>query len=76
MDERGWDALIDSVYTLDEAHRKEAFCELAALMEEELPNIWLWSTAWGSAVSQRLQGTSASVTDANSWNLADWYVEE
>jgi peptide/nickel transport system substrate-binding protein len=70
------DALIDSTYTLDEEARKEAFCELAVLMEEELPHIWLWTSPWGSAVADRLQGTASSVADVNSWNVADWYVED
>lgn len=70
------DALIDSTYWLDEEYRKEQFCNLAALMDEELPHIWLWSMAWPAAVSERLQGTQSSVTDQHSWNVADWHVVE
>lgn len=70
------DALIDGAYWLDEDFRKDSFCQLAALMDEELPNIWLWSMAWPAAVSERLQGTQSSVTDQHSWNVADWHVVE
>jgi peptide/nickel transport system substrate-binding protein len=70
------DALIDSTYWLDEDFRKETFCQLATLMEDELPNIWLWTMAWPAAVSERLQGTQSSVTDQHSWNVADWHVVE
>jgi peptide/nickel transport system substrate-binding protein len=70
------DALIDSTYWLDEEYRKEQFCNLATVMDEELPNIWLWTIAYPAAVSERLQGTQSSVTDAHTWNVADWHVVE
>jgi peptide/nickel transport system substrate-binding protein len=70
------DALIDGTYWLDEEYRKDTFCQLAELMDEELPNIWLWTIAYPAGVSERLQGTQSSVTDAHTWNVADWYVVE
>jgi peptide/nickel transport system substrate-binding protein len=70
------DALIDATYWLDEEYRKDTFCQLAELMDEELPNIWLWTIAYPAGVSERLQGTQSSVTDAHTWNVADWYVVE
>jgi peptide/nickel transport system substrate-binding protein len=70
------DALIDGTYWLDEEFRKDSFCQLATLMDEELPHIWLWSMAYPAAVSERLQGTQSSVTDQHSWNVADWHVVE
>ncbi|NIQ82896.1 MAG: hypothetical protein GTN93_33445, partial [Anaerolineae bacterium] len=37
------DALIDETYYLDEEYRQEMFCELAALLDEELPQILLFT---------------------------------
>jgi peptide/nickel transport system substrate-binding protein len=66
------DALIDEVYILDEDYRKEVFCELASLLDEEVPQILLFSTFDSDAYSTRLQGVQATVNDMVTWNVADW----
>jgi len=70
------DALIDETYYLDEAYRQEMFCELAALLDAELPQILLFSTFDGAGYSARLQGVQATVNDMVTWNVADWKVVE
>jgi peptide/nickel transport system substrate-binding protein len=70
------DALIDESYTLDEEYRQEVFCQLADILEEELPWILLFSTTENAAHSLRLQGVQPSINDIVTWNSADWTVTE
>ena len=70
------DALIDETYYLDEEYRQEMFCELAALLDEELPQILLFSAFDGAGYSSRLEGVQATVNDITTWNVADWKVVE
>ena len=70
------DALIDETYYLDEEYRQEVFCELAALLDEELPQILLFTAFDAGAYSTRLQGVQATVNDSHTWNVADWKVVE
>jgi peptide/nickel transport system substrate-binding protein len=70
------DYMIDMSYTLDEDYRQEVFCELAALLDEELPQILLFTAFDAGAHSTRLQGVQATVNDSHTWNVADWQVME
>jgi ABC-type transport system substrate-binding protein len=67
---------LDEAYTLDEEYRQEVFCELAAILEEELPEILLWTAMEGHGVSKRLNNVLPSVNDPATWNVADWTVSE
>jgi peptide/nickel transport system substrate-binding protein len=72
------DALIDETYYLDEEYydyRMEVFCELATLLDEELPETLLFSAVEGNGVSRRLQGVQSTVNDPITWNVADWTLE-
>ena len=71
-----FDAWLDEAYTLDEEYRKEVFCELAQILEDELPEILLFSAFDASAHSSRLQGVEATVNDTHTWNVADWTIHE
>ena len=71
-----YDALLDEAYTLDEEYRKELFCEMAAILDEEVPNILLWSAFDAAAHSSRLDGVQATVNDTHTWNVEDWSVSE
>jgi len=71
-----FDVLMDEAYTLDEEYRKEVFCEMAGILDEELPEILLFTVFDASGHSKRLQGVQASVNDTHSWNVADWTVTE
>jgi len=70
------DALIDEAYTLDEEYRKEVFCQLADIFEEELPWILLFSTTENAVHSTRLEGVQAQINDIITWNAADWKLVE
>jgi peptide/nickel transport system substrate-binding protein len=70
------DYWIDQTYYLDEEWRQYAFCELATVLDEELPQVLLFSTFDAAAHSTRLQGVQATVNDAHTWNVADWQVVE
>jgi peptide/nickel transport system substrate-binding protein len=67
-----FDELIGQAYTLNEADRKTAFCEMAKTLDQELPQILLFSTINADAYSARLGGIQANVNSVVSWNVADW----
>ncbi|HSG15388.1 MAG TPA: peptide ABC transporter substrate-binding protein [Anaerolineae bacterium] len=71
-----FDALLDEAYTLDEEYRKELFCDIAQILDEELPQIMLFTAFDASGHSARLQGLQATVNDTHTWNVADWTVSE
>jgi peptide/nickel transport system substrate-binding protein len=71
-----FDTWLDEAYTLDEDYRKEVFCEMAVILEEELPEILLWSAIEGHGVSKRLNNVFPSVNDPLTWNVADWTLTE
>ena len=67
-----FDALLDSAYTLDEAARQDAFCQMAGILEEELPELLLFTAINADAHSVRLLGVQSSTNDLVTWNAADW----
>ena len=71
-----FDAWMDEAYTLDEEYRKEVFCEMAIILEEELPWILLFSTLEMHGISARLDGVQPSVNDPLTWNVYDWTLTE
>jgi peptide/nickel transport system substrate-binding protein len=70
-----FDALLDEAYTLDEAYRKDLFCQMAQLLEDQLPVIMLFSTVNADAYSSRIEGVQSTVNDLVTWNVADWVVK-
>ena len=70
------DYWIDMTYVLDDEYRQETFCELATLLDEEVPQILLFTAFDAGAHSTRLQGAQATVNDTHTWNVADWQVVE
>ena len=70
------DAWVDELYTLDEEYRKEVFCEIATILEEDLPQILVWSALEAHGVSARLQNVQPSANDPLTWNVAEWQVTE
>jgi peptide/nickel transport system substrate-binding protein len=70
-----FDALLDEAYTLDEEYRQELFCQMAELLEEELPVILLFSTTNADAYSARIEGVQSTINDLVTWNVADWVVK-
>lgn len=69
-----FDTLLDEAYSLDEARRKEIFCRMAEIFDEEVPVILMFSTINADAHSTRLEGIQSNINDVVSWNAADWKV--
>ncbi len=71
-----FDALLDEAYTLDEGYRQELFCQMAGLLDQELPQILLFTAISAEAHSLRLEGVQSSANDMATWNVADWTLAE
>ena len=57
--------------------RKAIYTELAQLLNEELPSIFLWSPNTNFAYSNRLQGFKPpAYVDNRLWNVQEWSVAE
>jgi peptide/nickel transport system substrate-binding protein len=69
-----FDALLDEAYTIDEEYRKELFCQMAELLDREVPQILLFSAFDADAYSSRVEGVQATVNDIMTWNVADWKI--
>ena len=67
-------ALAGSSPSLDE--RREAYCEIAQLVNEELPQIYLYQFQENHAVSTQLQGLTMTTWAGLAWDIADWWLEE
>ena len=70
-----FDTLLNEAYTLDEATRKDAFCQMATILEDQLPEALLFTTINADAHSTRLQGVQSSPNDIVTWNSADWTLK-
>lgn len=59
----------------DQAKRKEIYTQLAQLLNEECPSVFLWSPNTNFAFNNRLQGfLPPSYVDNRLWNSEDWSV--
>jgi peptide/nickel transport system substrate-binding protein len=73
------DLYYNDVWYLDETNqedRHDAFCAMAEILEEDVPQIILFSTAEMSGYSSRLSGIQSSNHDYITWNIADWTATE
>ena len=71
-----FDTLLGEAYTLDEDYRKEVFCQMAEILDDELPQILLWSAIGADAFSNRLLDGQSTTNDLPTWNVADWKLSE
>ena len=67
---------MDQAYTLDEAARKDLFCQMAQILEDELPEALLFTATNADAHSTRLQGVQSTTNDIVTWNAADWTLSK
>jgi peptide/nickel transport system substrate-binding protein len=67
-----FDALLDEAYTLDESYRKDLFCQMGNILEDQLPEALLFTTINADTHSARLLGVQSTTNDVVSWNAADW----
>jgi peptide/nickel transport system substrate-binding protein len=71
-----FDDLLSQAYTLDEGKRKELFCQMAQILEDELPEALLFTAVNADAHATRLQGVQSSTNDIVTWNVADWTLSK
>jgi peptide/nickel transport system substrate-binding protein len=71
-----FDALLDEAYTLDEDIRRELFCQMAEILDAELPQILLFSAVNAEVHADRLQGIQSTANDMVTWNVAAWTLAE
>lgn len=67
------DTLLDLANnTLVQSTRQAAFCQIAKVLDDQVPQILLFTTLNAEAYSSRLVGIQANINDVVSWNVADW----
>ena len=69
-----FDALLNEAYTLDEGQRKVAFCQMAQILDQGLPQILLFSTINADAYATRLAGIQSNINSVVTWNISDWTI--
>ncbi len=69
------DDLVDQAYTLDEDLRKDVFCQMATILNRDLPELLLFTTVDANAHSTRLQGVRSNANEIVTWNSADWTLK-
>jgi peptide/nickel transport system substrate-binding protein len=67
--------LLKDVYTLDEQKRKDDFCKMGEIFEQELPELLLFTAVNADAHSSRLQNVQSTTNGVVSWNAADWTLK-
>ncbi len=70
-----FETLLSEAYTLDDQKRQETFCKMATVLENELPELLLFTTTNANAHSTRLQNIQTSANDLVTWNSADWILK-
>ncbi|HRN17478.1 MAG TPA: hypothetical protein PLU66_00235, partial [Trueperaceae bacterium] len=55
--------------------RKADYCNIAEAINEDLPQIYLYQFADGSALSVHLKGVEPNTWAGISWDVANWYLE-
>lgn len=55
--------------------RSDAYCEVAELVNDDVPQIFLFQFAGGNAYATRLEGFRTSTWAGLMWNVSDWRVE-
>jgi peptide/nickel transport system substrate-binding protein len=67
-----FDSLLDQANTLNQQGRQTAFCQMAQILDQQLPQILLFTTLNAEAYSTRLANIEANINSVVSWNVADW----
>jgi peptide/nickel transport system substrate-binding protein len=69
-----FDSLIEETNTLNSQDRQTAFCKMAQILDQQLPQILLFTTLNAEAYSTRLGNIQANINSVVSWNVADWTI--
>ncbi len=68
--------LFDVLYTpLPDAQRTTVLCQIATILNDDLPTIPLLALPDYYAISPRLQGVSPHIFDTITWNAGDWFLQ-
>jgi peptide/nickel transport system substrate-binding protein len=67
-----FDSLLDQANTLNQQGRQTAYCQMAQILDQQLPQILLFTTLNAEAYSTRLANIEANINSVVSWNVADW----
>jgi peptide/nickel transport system substrate-binding protein len=67
-----FDQLLESTNTLNVQDRQTTFCKMAQILDQQLPQILLFTTLNAEAYSTRLANIQANINSVVSWNVADW----
>ncbi len=70
----GFNDLLADSYTLDETRRQEDFCKMAQILDQQVPDILMFTTIDADAYSVRLDGVQSTANDVVTWNIADWKI--
>lgn len=62
--------------TFDQATRKQAYCELGKLVQDELPQLYLYVFQDGYGFSSRLSGYTVSTWGSMTWDVQNWKLRE
>lgn len=62
--------------TFDQATRKKAYCDLGNLIQEDLPQIYLYLFQDGYGFNNKVQGYTVSTWGSMSWDVQNWWVKE
>jgi ABC-type transport system substrate-binding protein len=69
------DELLGQIRTLDETKRKDAFCQMATILDQEVPIALLSTIINADAYAARLNGIESNINDVVTWNVADWTLK-
>ena len=68
--------MLDETYIIDEEYRVEVFCQIAEILDEDLPSIPLFVSIEAAGFSPRLKGVVDNANAMITWNVADWTISE
>lgn len=71
------DAFIEQAgATFDQSVRKEAYCGLAQLVQEDVPQIYLYVFQDGYGISSALQDVNVSTWGSMTWDVQNWWLNQ
>jgi len=60
--------------TFDQAARRQAYCRLGELIQQDLPQLYLYLFQDGYGFSSRLRGYTVSTWGSMSWDVQNWWL--
>jgi peptide/nickel transport system substrate-binding protein len=69
-----FDEALTQTNSLDAQTSQAAFCQMAQILDQQLPQILLFTTLNAEAYSSRLSNIQANINSVVSWNAADWTI--